>query len=111
MAVVFKCCVPLPVPHAISVMLPDRLGRRRPNDIQVIIANVNGGAWLIGYWVIEPRREALVLAISAPDKFGARLRSQRAELRIRHDVDPRKRRLLIGCQINDEFLSVLGETT
>src|SRR5215471_20686884 len=111
MAVVFKCCVPLPMPCAISVALPDRLGRRRPNDTQVIIANINGGAWLIGYWVIEPRREAIALAISAPDEFGARLRNQRTKLRIGHDVDPWKRRLLVGCQIDDEFLSVPGKAT
>ena len=61
--------------------------------------------------IIEPWCEAFVLAIAAPDALGARLRNQRAKFRIGKYVHPGKRRLLIGCQIDDEFFSVPGETT
>src|SRR5207247_8356540 len=109
MAIVFKGCVTLPMPGAIGITLPNRLGCGRPNGAYVIIADVNRGPRRIGDRVVEPRSEAIVLAVAAPDKIGARLRNQRAELRIAHDVDPRKRRLLARSQIDDEFLSVLGK--
>src|SRR5206468_1853944 len=109
-AVVFKCCVTLTMPRAIGVLLPDRLGRGRPHDADVIIADVDGGPGRIGDRIVEPWRKTIVLAIAAPDKFGARLGNKRAELRIGHDVDPGKRRLPAGAQIDDEFLSVLSKS-
>ncbi len=109
-AVVFKGCVTLPMSRAIGVLLPDRLGRGRPNDADVVIADVDSRPGRIGDRIVKPRCEAIVLAISAPDKFGARLGNKRAELWIGHDVDPGKRRLPAGTQIDDKFLSVLGKT-
>src|SRR5207253_5053879 len=109
MAVVFKCCVTMTMPRAIGVLFPDRLGRGRPHDSDVIIADVDGSSEYIGDRVVEPRREPIVLAIATPNKFGARLGNKCAELRIRHDVDPRKRRLPARTQIDNKFLSVLSE--
>src|SRR4029453_4981671 len=109
MAVVFKCGVTLTMPRAIGVRLPNRLGCWRPHDPDLIIANVNGVSGWIADGIVEPRRETIVLAVAAPDKFRTGLGNQCAELRVRHDVDPRKRRLSVGPQINDEFLPVLGK--
>src|SRR6266581_9399228 len=97
------------MPRAIGVLLPDRLRRGRPNDADVVIADVDGRPGRIGNRIVKPRREAIVLAIAAPDKFGAGLGNKRAELRVGHDVDPGKRRLSAGTQVDDEFLSVLGK--
>src|SRR6266705_2331683 len=108
-AVVFKCGVTLTMPRAIGVRLPNRLGCWRPHDPDLIIANVNGGSGWIADRIVEPRRETIVLAIAAPDKFGAGLGNQCAELRVRHDIDPGKWRVCAWTQINDEFLSVLGK--
>ena len=41
--------------------------------------------------------------------LGARLGNECPELRVRHDIDPRKRRMPVRPQVNDEFLSVLGK--
>src|SRR4030095_1905760 len=91
--VVFKCGVTLTMPRAIRVRLPNRLGCWRPHDTDLIIANINGGYGRIADRIVEPRRETIVLAIAAPDTFRAGLGNQCAELRVRHDVDPRQRRL------------------
>src|SRR5205807_3379711 len=109
MAVVFKHCVALTMSRTISILLPNRFGCRRPHDTDLIIANVDGGSGWIGDGIVEPRRETIVLAIAAPDTFRAGLGNQCAELRIRHDIDPRKWRVCAWTQINDEFLSVLGK--
>src|SRR6266513_94962 len=93
--------------RAIGVLLPDRLRRGRPNDADVVIADVDGRPGRIGDRIVKPRRDSIVLAIAAPDKFGAGLGDKRAELRVGHDVDPGKRRLPAWAQIDDEFLSVL----
>src|SRR5207247_10445203 len=100
MAVVFKDCITLPMPCAIGIPLPDWLRRGRPNDTDVIISDVNGGPERIADRAVEPRREAIVLAIAASDKIGARLRNQRTKLRIGPSVDPRKRHLQIRLQLN-----------
>src|SRR6058998_357905 len=71
MAVVFKRCVSLTMPRAIGVLLPNRFGRWRPHDADLIIADVDGGSGRIADRIVEPRRETIVLAIAAPDKFGA----------------------------------------
>src|SRR4029453_1293080 len=109
MAVVFKCGVTLTMPRAIGVLLPNRLGCWRPHDPDLIIANVNGTSGRVADRIVEPRRETIVLAVAAPDTFCAGLGNQCAELGVRHDVDPRKRRVSVGAQINDESLSVLGK--
>src|SRR5207253_9410151 len=108
-AVVFKHCVALTVSRTIGVLLPNRLGCWRPDDTDLIIANVDGGSGWIGDRIVEPRRETIVLAIAAPDTFRAGLGNQCAELRIRHDIDPGKRRACAWPQINYEFLPVLGK--
>ena len=108
-AVVFKCGVTLTMARAIGVLLPNRLGCWRPHDTDLIIANINGGSGRIANRIVEPWCETIVLAVAAPDTFRAGLGNQRAEFRVRHDVDPRKRRLSVGPQINDEFLPVLGK--
>src|SRR6266436_4038494 len=97
------------MPRAIGILLSDRLWRGRPHDANVIIADVDGGPGRIGNRIVEPRREAIVLAIATPDKFGARLGNKCAKLRIGHDVDPRERRLPARTQIDNKFLSVLCE--
>src|SRR5207249_7832882 len=43
-AVVFKRCVTLTMPRAIGVLLPDRLGCWRPDDADLIVADVDGGS-------------------------------------------------------------------
>src|SRR5438034_4615092 len=105
----FKRRVTLTMPRAIGVLLPNRFGRGRPRDAYLLIADVDGGSGRVANRIVEPRRETIVLTIAAPDKFSAGLGNQCAELRVRHDVDPRKRRLSVGPQINDEFLPVLGK--
>ncbi len=70
-AVVFKCCVTMTMPRTIGILLPDRLGCGRPRDANVIIADVDGGPGRIGDWIVEPRREAIILAIATPDTFAA----------------------------------------
>src|SRR5713101_2104360 len=108
-AVVFKCGVTLTMPRAIGILLPNRLGCWRPHDANLIIPNVDGGSGRIANRIVEPWRETIVLAVAAPDTFRAGLGNQCTELRVRHDVDPRKRRLSVGPQINDEFLPVLDK--
>src|SRR5438067_11247540 len=105
MTVMFKRCVTLTVPHAIGVLLPNRFGCWRPNNADFIIANINGGSGRIADRIVEPRRETMVLAIAAPDTFCAGLGNQCAEFGVRQDVNPRKRRVAAGPQINEECLS------
>src|ERR1700757_4385150 len=102
MAVVFKGCVTLTMPRAIGVLLSNRFRGWRPHDTDLIISNVNCGSGRIADRIVEPRRETIVLAIAAPDTFRAGLGNQCAELRIRHDIDPRKRCMSIRPQINEE---------
>src|ERR1700745_3006949 len=109
MAVVFKGCVTLPMPRAIGVLLSNRFRGWRPHDTDLIISNVNCGSGRIADRIVEPRRETIVLAIAAPDTFRAGLGNQSAELRVRHDIDPGKRRACAWTQINYEFLAVLGK--
>src|SRR6266487_2900267 len=73
MAVMFKRCVTLTMPCAIGVFLPNRFGCWRPDDADLIIADVDGGSGRITDRIVEPRRETIVLAIAGPDKFGAGL--------------------------------------
>src|SRR4029077_2764907 len=107
MAVVFKYCIALTVSRTICVLLPNRLGCRRPHDTDLIIANVDGGSGWIGDGIVKPRRETIILAIAAPDAFRAGLGNQCAELRVRHDIDPGKWRARAWTQINYEFLPVV----
>src|SRR5205823_6509409 len=109
MAVVFKCGVTLTMPRTIRVLLSNRFGCWGPHGADLVIANINGGSGRIADRIVEPWRKTIVLTIAAPDTFRAGFGNQCAELRVRHDVDPRKRRLSVGPQINDEFLPVLGK--
>src|SRR4029453_791265 len=109
MAVMFKRCVTLTVPRAIRVLLSNRFGGWGPHGANLVIADVNRGSGRLADRVVEPRRETSGLAIAAPDTFGARLGNQCAELRVRHDIDPRKRCISIRPQINDEVLPVLSK--
>src|SRR4030095_3385427 len=92
MAVVFKRGVTLTMPRAIRVLLSNRFGCWRPHGADLIVAHVNGGSGWIEDRSVEPRREAIVLTIAAPNTFRARLGNQCAELRVRYDIDPGKRR-------------------
>src|SRR6266536_6256829 len=109
MAVMFKRCVTLTMPRAIGVLLPNWFGCWRPNDADLIVADVDCGSGWIADRIVKPRRETIVLAIAAPDTFRAGLGNQCAELRVRHDIDPGKRRACAWTQINYEFLPVLGK--
>src|SRR5512132_1279069 len=91
MAVMFKRCVTLTMPRAIRVLLSNRFGCWGPHGADLIITDIDGGSRRIADRIVEPRRETIVLAIAAADKFGARFRNQCTELRVRHDIDPRKR--------------------
>src|SRR6266516_6844827 len=105
----FKRRVTLTMPRAIGVLLPNRFGRGRPHDAYLLIADVDGGSGRIADRIVEPRRETIVLAITAPDTFRAGFGNQCAELRVRHDINPGKRRVCAWTQINDEFVPVLGK--
>src|SRR6266404_6394514 len=107
MAVMLKRCVTLTMPRPIRILLSNRFGCWGPHGAYFVITDVDGGSGRIADRNVEPWRETIVLAIAAPDKFGARLGNKRTELRIGHDVDPGKGRLAAGTQIDDEFLSVL----
>src|SRR4029450_562384 len=109
MAVMFKRCVTLTMPRTIRVLLSNRFRCWGPYGADLVITNVDGGSGRIADRIVEPRRETIVLAIAAQNTFGARFRNQCPELRVRHDIDPRKRCLSVRPQINDEFLSVLGK--
>src|SRR4029453_4443303 len=109
MAVVFKCGVTLTMPRTIRILLSNRFGCWGPHGADLVIANINGGSGRIADRIVEPRRKTIVLTIAAPETFRAGFGNQCAELRVRHDVDPRKRRLSVGPQINDEFLPVLAK--
>src|SRR6266516_1528706 len=67
MAVMLKRRVTLTMPRAIGVLLPNRFGRGRPHDAYLLIADVDGGSGRIADRIVEPRRETIVLAITAPD--------------------------------------------
>src|SRR5207247_9536960 len=97
------------MPRAIGVLLPNRFRGWRPPEPDLIISDVDGGAGRIADRIVKPRRETIVLAIAAPDTFCAGFANQCAELRVRHDSDPRKRRVCAWTQINDEFLPVFGK--
>src|SRR6478672_3067605 len=109
MAVMLKGCVTLTMPRAIRVLLSNRFGCWRPHGADLVVTDVDGSAGRIADRIVEPRRETIVLTIAAPDTFRAGLGNQCAELRVRHDIDPRKRCMPVGPQINDEFLPVLGK--
>src|SRR6476469_6249603 len=111
MAVMFKRCVTLTMPRTIRVLLSNRFGCWGPHCADLVVTNVDGGSGRIADRIVEPRRETIVLAIAAPDTFGARLGNQCPELRIRHDIDPRKRCVSVRSQINDKFLPVLSKST
>src|SRR5690348_17204508 len=109
MAVMFKHCVTLAVPRTIGILLSNRFGCWRPDCADFIVTNVNGGTWRIAYRIVEPRRETIVLAVATPDTFGARLGNQCAELRVRHDINPRKWCMSVRPQIYDKFLPIFGK--
>src|SRR5213083_988684 len=109
MAVMLKRCVTLTMPRAIRVRLSNRFGCWGPHSADLVITDVDGGSGRITDRIVEPRRETIVLAIAAPDTFGARLGNQCAKLRVRHDIDPRKRCLSARPPINDQLLPVLGK--
>src|SRR4029077_17410374 len=109
MAVMFERCVTLTMPRAIRVLLSNRFGYWGPHGADLIVTDVYGGSGRIADRIVEPRRETIVLAIPAPNTFGARFRNQCPELRVRHDIDPRKRCISGRPQINDEFLPVLSK--
>src|SRR5205823_2380075 len=95
--------------RAIGVLLTKWFMGWRPHVTDLIISDVDGGSGRIADRIVKPRRETIVLAIAAPDTFCAGFGNQCAELRVRHDIDPRKRRVCAWTQINDEFLPVLGK--
>src|SRR4029077_2812048 len=109
MAVMFKRCVTLTVPRTICVLFSNRFGCWRPHGADLVVADVDGGSGWIADRIVEPRRETIVLTIAAPDTFGARFGNQCPELRVRHDINPRKRCISVRSQINDEFLPVLSK--
>src|SRR5882724_13355151 len=109
MAVMLKRCVTLTMPRPIRILLSNRFGCWGPHGAYFVITDVDGGSGRIADRIVEPWRETIVLAIAAPDKFGARLGNQCPELRVRHDIDPRKRCMSARPQINDEFLPVLSK--
>src|SRR4029450_13157607 len=111
MAVMFKRCVTLTMPRAIRVFLSNRFGCWGPHGAKLVVTDVDGGSGRIGDRIVEPWRETIVLAIAAPDKFSAGLGNQCPELRVRHDIDPRKRCMSTRSQINDEFLPVFSKAT
>src|SRR6478609_9843955 len=76
MAVMFKRCVTLTMPRTIRVLLSNRFGYRRPHCADLVVTDVDGGSGRIANRIVEPRRETIVLAIAAPDTFGARLGNQ-----------------------------------
>src|SRR5215470_3929191 len=84
-AIMFKRCVTLTMSRAIRVLLPNRFGCWGPHGANLVIADVDGGSGRIADRIVEPWRETIVLAIAAPDKFGARRGNQCAELLVRHD--------------------------
>ena len=106
-AVMFENRIALTVSCAVSILLADRQRRRGPEDAEVVVANVNRGAGRIGDRIVEPRREAIALAITVPGESRARLGDERAEVRIRHDVDPGSGSLLAGTEIDRVFFSIL----
>src|SRR6267142_119916 len=109
MAVMLKRCVTLTMPCPIRILLSNRFGCWGPHGAYFVITDVDGGSGRIADRIVEPWRETIVLAVAAPDKFGARLGNQCPELRVRHDIDPRKRCMSARPQINDEFLPVLSK--
>src|SRR5262245_14105733 len=111
MAVMLEDCVTLTMSRAIRVLLANRFGCWGPHSADLIITNVDGGSGRIADRIVEPRRDTIVLAISAPNKFSARLGNQCSEPRVCHDVDPRKRCMSARPKVNDEFLPILSKAT
>src|SRR4029434_3655924 len=73
MAVMCKHCVTLTMPRAIRVLFSNRFGRWGPDGADLVITDVDCGSGRIADRIVEPRRETIVLAIAAPNKFAARL--------------------------------------
>ena len=110
-AVVLADRVSLAVPRAVGIDLADRLRRGRPEDAEIVIANVDRATRRIRNRIVRPRREAMALAVAVPGEARAGFRDERAEGRIRHHIHPRRGRLRAGAEVDGVFLSVLREAT
>ena len=72
-AVVLKPGVTLPMPGTVGVLFPDRLRRGRPDGADLIVPYIYGGAGRVGDRIVRPWREAIILAVAAPNAFGTGL--------------------------------------
>ncbi len=91
-------------------ILADRQGGRSPDVAALLIAQVDHLARRIGYRIVRPRRQLILLTVDRPGVAGTLDRDVEAEGRIGDDVDPGRRRRLPGVEDRHVFPSALGKT-
>ena len=99
-----------PVSRAVRVKFAHRRWRRCPVGPGVFVTHVNRLGRRVGDGIVVPRRQAVRLTVAVPAAAGPRFADHRAEDRIRHDVDPRKRRCRIGREVDRIFAAIHRES-
>ena len=110
MAVVLEHRVALAVAGAIGVVLANGQRRGSPTRAALVVAQVDDFRLRIAHRIVVPRRQAIGLAVAAPRESQSAFAHQRAEVRIGHDVGPRRGRLASGSQIDRVLAPVRGES-
>src|SRR5687768_13570586 len=99
-----------PVPDDVRRRAAGRPGTWRPNLAGFFVANVERLAGCVLDRIVLPWGEAEFVRVLEPGVSAAAFREDRAELRVRDDVDPRCRSRLAGREGDDILVPVAGES-
>ncbi len=88
----------------------NRLRGRGPYAATVGITQVDHFGRRIGDRIVQPRRDAVLLAVDRPGMAAPFGRRHEAEIRIGDDVRPRRGGRRVAVEANHVFASVIGET-
>src|SRR5204862_8039094 len=76
----------------------NRTRRRTPGAAGIIVAHVKRFAAAIDHRIVRKRREAVLAAVLGPGRGRSAVTEDGAEFRVRNDVHPRRRRVLIAVK-------------
>ena len=111
MAIVFENRVALTMPRTIRILLTNGRCGGCPTHSGLVIPDVNDLGRRVTHGIIRPWGETIPLTISVPGESQAALAHDSSEARIRHDVDPGRRRECARRQIDGILASVAGEAS
>ena len=102
------------VAHAVRagvlrVLETNRRGRGRPQFAAFLVAHVDSLARAIGDRIVRPGRQRVLATVARPGVPATVARDLETEIAIRHDVDPRQRRVLPIGRRDAVFAALRGE--